>query len=202
MKLGELKVGDKFRIDGCNVQREKVCERQCQSGFEDGIEVVVWSELYGFSIKSPSIAVHPTPKHEYKVGDWVQCDSVDGVFAQYREFMRVGDKYEMVSISNKPGSDAAQVRNAKGHSDGVYYLLDRFSPTEEPKPQYRPYPDLRVLVGKVLSCDNDERQLLCTEAVEQKAWIGHDCRGGWCAEEVLSQCTHLDGTPCGELVEE
>ena len=203
MKLSELKVGDKFRAAKAvdpNEYGEVIAEPR-KHPLTDDIEVAVWLSTCGYTACGADREVIPIPTHEYKVGDWVQCDSVDGVAESLREFLRVGEKYKVDSLLEHHGMLTAQMRNTKGDCDAVYYLLDRFSPTEEPKPQYKPYSDLRVLVGKVrVQVRHDgisPLHQMVTDASESYAWIGVKTRS---PSDVLADWTHLDGTPCGELV--
>ena len=67
-------------------------------------------------------------------------------------------------------------------------------------PQYKPYPDLRVLVGKTIRNKMNDGVHLVVAAVDDIAAIGSVERP-MSAEQILDLHTHLDGTPCGELVE-
>ena len=199
MKLSELKVGRQFRTASGGRINEF---RESRTRKDGTTEFVCWNDD-GFDIFFVDREVIPIPTHEYKVGDWVQCDSVDGMSERNREFMRVGAKYTIDSFLELDGKMTSQMRNTIGKCDAVYYWLDRFSPTEEPKPQYKPYSDLRVLAGKVLVQvrldGNSPLHQMVTDASESSAWLGNKTRN---PNEILSGWTYLDGTLCGELVEE
>ena len=195
MKLSELKVGDKFRFRN-NAEAIYECASPPRLRNNGKPEVSIWSDVGGFYGALTELDVIPIP--EYKVGDWVQCDSVDGVAERHREFMRVGRKYRVDSLLEDNWKWLAQMRNTEGICDAVYYMLDHFSPAEEPKPQYKPYSDLRVLVGKVLKTKDGSTDFMLFRCGETSAWIGPGTSAS--ANFVLNNYTYLDGTPCGELV--
>ena len=202
MKLSELKVGDKFRFVDSDTVEELTCEPRIR-GMDGMQESVRWSPHAGYRYCFSDEEVTPIPKHEYKVGEWVQCDSIDGIQDRNLSFIRVGQKYKVESLLEHFGMFSAQMRNTKGDCDAVYYLLDRFSPTEEPKPQYKPYSDLRVLVGQRIKWKDDGEVRLVVQATESTCWTinGDGDAMEYDRKEMLEMTTHIDGTPCGELVE-
>ena len=67
-------------------------------------------------------------------------------------------------------------------------------------PTYKPYSDLTPLAGKTLKLKSFGASVLVIEANRLRAWAGRAINNVD-AEYIFVNVTHLDGTPCGELVQ-
>jgi len=71
------------------------------------------------------------------------------------------------------------------------------------EPQYKPYSDLRLLVGKAIRWkDGGEVRLVIQARVDSCVTVDDDGdTSNYDRDQMLEDTTHLDGTPCGELME-
>lgn len=121
--------------------------------------------------------------------------------------LKVGDKFmlngllcELLAARECDGKPQFSIWNKHGF-DIVFADLDvsRFI-----EPQYKPYSDLRVLVGKPIKWKDDGEVRLVVQATDGTCWTinGDGDAVEYDRVEILEITTHLDGTPCGELIEE
>lgn len=125
--------------------------------------------------------------------------------------LKVGDKFRFASAVERWGN--AVVREYLGFVNHAHtFTLQEIGVgweetnaevelvTDPPKPKYRPYSDLRPLVGKVVVHQDGSHGVINWADSTHFQFGGADA-DLFPAQELLGHYTHLDGTPCGKLVE-
>lgn len=193
VKLSDLKVGDKFRFANSIGIWGNVIAREYR-GFVNGAHTFTLQDIgVGWeNIDHEVELITDPPVTKYRVGDRVRIKEDADKYMEVRSGMR---KYLGKTATVKYINDEnwLQCDNSwHWHPEAVELA---------PEPQYRPYSDLRPLVGKVVKHRDGSHGIINWADATYFQFGGADA-DLFPAQQLLANYTHLDGTPCGELVTE
>ena len=119
------------------------------------------------------------------------------------KFCFTDDRHDQLEVTDiRTRIDGTRQACFWSETSGFFSLSDTCNPEVEliTDPVYKPYSDLRPLVGKSLTinADGDNANFLVVWASRKLAQvgIGNELRD---AQYIFNWYTHLDGSPCGEL---